>query len=223
MPVSITQQVLASPQAVMIFQEVQRALTEESKRRTTFYNDLEEDTKAEFINGQVIMHSPNKDEHTKTRGLIETSLQMYVNAENLGAVRSEQSLVALTRNDYMPDVAFFKTDKAKDINKKGVMLYPAPDLVVEILSKSTKSRDKGVKFKDYEAHGISEYWIIDPEKEKIWQYHLSDGKYNLILEETDGIIESIAVDGFIFPIRAFFDAQLNVTAIFQLLQAHFKP
>ncbi|GAB2598351.1 Uma2 family endonuclease [Spirosoma areae] len=42
------------------------------------------------------------------------------------------------------------------------MKLPAPDLVIEVLSKSTARRDRGVKFTDYAANGIAEYWIVNP-------------------------------------------------------------
>lgn len=41
------------------------------------------------------------------------------------------------------------------------MYYPAPNLVVEVLSKSTESRDRGVKFSSYKEDGVKEYWLLD--------------------------------------------------------------
>ncbi len=52
------------------------------------------------------------------------------------------------------------------------LLFPAPDFIVEILSKGTASVDKGVKKTDYAAHGVREYWIIDPIRQRIGQYIL---------------------------------------------------
>ncbi len=40
--------------------------------------------------------------------------------------------------------------------------FPAPDLIVEVLSESTEANDRGIKFEDYAAHGVVEYWIVDP-------------------------------------------------------------
>ena len=42
------------------------------------------------------------------------------------------------------------------------MKYPAPDFIAEILSPSTDERDRGIKFEDYAAHGVGEYWLLDP-------------------------------------------------------------
>ena len=91
--------------------------------------------------------------------------------------------------------------------------FPAPDLVVEILSPSTKARDRGIKFKDYQAHGINEYWIIDPKDETLEQYHLFGEEYQLILKSAVGDVKSFAVEGFQIPIRAIFDDAENLKAI----------
>ena len=54
-----------------------------------------------------------------------------------------------------------------------------PDMVVEILSKSTRNKDLGIKKDTYEAQGVREYWIIDPWSKSIDVYLLRDGKYAL--------------------------------------------
>ena len=44
--------------------------------------------------------------------------------------------------------------------------------MVEILSKSAAKKDRGIKHQDYAAHGIGEYWIINPHRKSIDQYIL---------------------------------------------------
>ncbi len=39
----------------------------------------------------------------------------------------------------------------------------APDFIVEVLSPSTNKRDTIVKLSKYEAAGVREYWMIDPD------------------------------------------------------------
>ena len=76
------------------------------------------------------------------------------------------------------------------------MQFPAPDIVVEVLSPSTEKYDRETKFDDYVAHGIKEYWIIDAEHETIEQYFLQDEKYELLLKAKDGTIESVILPEF---------------------------
>ena len=59
------------------------------------------------------------------------------------------------------------------------MVHGAPDMVVEVLSYSTRKKDLGVKKDTYEAQGVREYWIIDPWAKIIDVYLLRDGKYFL--------------------------------------------
>ena len=53
----------------------------------------------------------------------------------------------------------------------------APDLVVEILSPSTASRDRIVKLQKYLEAGVREYWIVDPNAQTVRVFLLKDGKF----------------------------------------------
>ena len=56
-------------------------------------------------------------------------------------------------------------------------VHGAPDLVVEVLSPSTRRHDKLVKHSLYEKAGVKEYWIVDPEKKMVLVHLLEDGRY----------------------------------------------
>ena len=58
-------------------------------------------------------------------------------------------------------------------------IYGAPDMVVEVLSYSTRRKDITIKKDTYEANGVREYWIVDPWAKIIDVYLLRDGKYFL--------------------------------------------
>lgn len=61
--------------------------------------------------------------------------------------------------------------------KSGV-IYGAPDLIAEVLSKDTKSKDYILKLNKYWSSGVREYWIVDPEKKKVAVYKF-DGEFDL--------------------------------------------
>lgn len=208
----IFSEIMDEPDAYLIMDAVQKALDEERERRQKFYNDITEEQKVEFINGEIITHSPAKHQHSDIGGLLYTLLTLYVRQNKLGFVGFEKLMVSLTRNDYEPDISFFRKEKSIEFSRHK-MFYPAPDFIVEILSPSTARRDRGVKFKDYQSHGIEEYWIIDPERETLEQYHLIDHKYELVLNTGSGDVKSFAVEGFQIPIRAIFDDAENLKAI----------
>ncbi|MDR2167312.1 MAG: Uma2 family endonuclease [Clostridiales bacterium] len=67
-------------------------------------------------------------------------------------------------------------------------VHGTPDLVVEILSRSTKSRDRREKMQIYEKNGVKEYWIVDVGYRTIEVYLLENGKYrsdNIYFDELD--------------------------------------
>ena len=135
---------------------------------------------------------------------------------DLGYVGVEKVMVRFTRNDYEPDLCFFSKAKSQKF-KKGQRLFPVPDLSIEVRSPSTAKRDEGVKYSDYEQHGVSEYWLIDPEREIVRQYQLIDGAYQLIIKAADGMIASTAVKGFEVPIRAIFDTKIRLETLKEIL------
>ncbi len=209
---NIVDQILQLPQAYLIIQQIEASLEAESKKRTAFYDKLTEQEKAEFINGEMVIHSPVRREHNEVNGQLYHLLDVFVKKHQLGFVGVEKIMISLTRNDYEPDICFFRKDKA-DHFQKGQTLFPAPDLVVEVLSSSTAQRDRGIKFTDYEAHGVEEYWIIDVDTFSVEQYHLEKGKYKLISKSTDGNISSFVISNFSIPVQAVFDPQENLKAL----------
>ncbi len=206
---------LSNPQKFI--QEAQKTLEEERKKREYFYNEVAEFKKSEFILGEIIIHSPVKKEHNDVLLNLVTLLNTYVKKNNLGYVGIEKVLISLGRNDYEPDLCFFKNEKSKDF-KEGQSIFPAPDLVVEILSKSTKNNDYGIKFEDYLAHTITEYWIIDPIKKVIELYRISNNEYELILKSSTGKLKSEVVKGFEINIEAIFDEKKSFEELAKILK-----
>ncbi len=209
-------QTLEMPSAVLFARELEAALKAEQEKRKRFYEVIDEDRKMEFINGEIYFQSPAKYCHTQAVTNLSGLMLAYVRANQMGVVATEKMLVSLSRNDYEPDLCFFRRERSIAF-KKDQMQFPAPDLVVEVLSESTEKRDRGVKFEDYAAHGISEYWIIDPDAEMIEQYELVDGEYELLLKANDGLLRSVVVENFAIPIRAIFDGDLIADTLKKLI------
>ncbi len=208
--------ILEMPNAFLLVDKVQSRLKDEQKRRRHFYKTVEENKKMEFINGEIIFHSPVKLQHNRATKLLCKLLDTLVAKYKLGFVGIEKIMISLTRNDYEPDLCFFGNEKAKNFTNKQVQ-FPAPDFVVEVLSDSTAKADRTMKFQDYAAHGIEEYWIIDAENELIEQYFLQNENYELLLKAKDATIESIVLPKFKIPIRAVFNETENLKALTELI------
>lgn len=213
---SVLEQIFRSPKLPTYAESIRARLDDERNRREQFYDDLRDDLKAEFINGEVFVHSPVKLEHNDASQLPHKLLHTYVTLHRLGKVGHEKLLVSLTRNDYEPDIAYWSNAKSQGFTPKQ-MKFPAPDLIVEVLSPSTAQNDRGVKFEDYAGHGVQEYWLIDPDLRFVEQYHLDGEQYRLHIKADSGLIRSRAVNGFVAPIPAFFDEQANLESLRAIL------
>ncbi len=214
---NLMEQIMDLPDAPTLIREVTSKLNDETQRRQNFYNDIDEQMKVEFINGEIIMHSPVRREHNEATGLLYQLINVYVRKNKLGFVGFEKIMTKFTRNDYEPDIVFFKKEKSENFTKKQV-LFPVPDFIVEVLSDATKAKDRGIKFDDYENHKVAEYWIIDAEKEVVEQYLIVNGQYELNLKSSNGVIKSQVIDGFEIPIKAIFDEELNIEALHDLMK-----
>ncbi len=208
--------ILEMPNAVLLIRKLEKKLAAEQKQRRRFYEIVEENKKMEFINGEIVFHSPVRLQHNSATKLLCGLLNAFVIKHKLGFVGIEKIMVSLTRNDYEPDVCFFGSSKAKNFKPKQVQ-FPSPDFVVEVLSDSTSKNDRETKFQDYAAHGVQEYWIIDADKQIVEQYFLQNEQYELLLKAKDGAIESVVLPDFIIPIRAIFDEAENLKALAKLI------
>lgn len=213
---AVLEQLLESPKLNVVFAQLQRVVNEEQARRQHFYATLREDEKSEFINGEVIVQSPVKLRHHLASHNLAMLLSAYVRKHGLGLVGHEKLLIALTRNDYEPDVCFFTADKAGAF-QPDQMIFPAPDFVAEVLLPSTAAIDRGVKFEDYAAHGVAEYWILDPDNQRIEQYLLEGDAYELAFKADSGVVRSRAVTGFAVPVRAVFDEAENLAVLGRMI------
>ena len=172
---AVIEQLLERPDFPVLAKQISRLAETEESKRAQFLRELTPEMKAEFILGQVVMHSPAKARHLVVTRKVFTAIVNYCDASGNGETFSEKCLISLTRNDFEPDIVWFSPAKAATITPD-MMRFPAPDFIVEVLSPSTEAIDRGVKMIDYAAHGVGEYWIIDPEKQSVECYQLTEGQ-----------------------------------------------
>ena len=202
-----------SPRLPEVVNLLQRQMAEERERRRVFYQEITPEQKIEFIDGEIVLHSPARNRHLDVTLRLATLLKSYVSLRNLGTVKVEKCLCVFPRNDYEPDVVFFGAEKAATLGPE-TLNFPVPDLIVEVLSESTEERDRGVKFEDYAANGVGEYWIVNSDTEVLEQYLLKDdGSYDLVLKSSSGSVRSDVIAGFELAIDAIFDEAKNLEAL----------
>ncbi len=221
---SVKAELMKMPDLPQLMGELASALEQERLKRQVFYEWVDENKKVEFINGEIIEHSPVADEHSEIFNFASRAIGTYVDFNNLGKMRGEKAMVSLTRNDYEPDICFWRKEISDNFDNSQTH-YPAPDWICEILSKGTKLRDKGVKFRDYAAHGVKEYWIIDPRRKTIEQFVLpkNSNEYELFKKLGIGdMIESISIHGFKIMVESLFDKEKNNDAMRNLILSSLK-
>ena len=213
---SILEPLMRSPKFPRLVDELNEARRREEIARAAFRAKLQDGVREEFINGEVIQHMTARDQHTTTVRNIARLMDVFAQVKECGAVRTEQALTAFSRNDYAPDICFWMRENADQFEPMTV-IYPVPALICEVLSPSTESRDRGVKFDDYAAHGVAEYWIVDCGSRVLEQYFERGGQFELGGKLTTGRIASRAVSGFEMPVAAAFDEKVNLETLRSLL------
>lgn len=184
-------------------QRVLEALQAERGPKQMTYEEFldwaDEDTLAEWVDGEVIMTSPASERHQDISGFLETLLRAYTEVNGLGIVRSAPFQMKVDDSGREPDLLFV-TEAHCDRLKETYLDGPA-DLVVEIISPESVGRDRGVKFYEYEEAGIPEYWLIDPQRERAEFYQLDErGRYQLIRPNNEGVYTSKMLTGLRLPV-----------------------
>ena len=160
-----------------------------------FLEWADEDTLAEWVDGKVVLMSPPSERHQDLSDFLTALMRHFAEAHSLGKVRSAPLQMKLGANlsGREPDILFV-ADKNLARLQKNRLEGPA-DLAVEIISPESRARDRGEKFYEYEQGGVSEYWLIDPDREQAEFYRPDDrGVYQLV-PLTNGVFESTVLPG----------------------------
>ena len=142
------------------------------------YDDCTKQIK-EIINGKIYYMSHGISIHAKIISRLIAKFVNYLDSNHKECeVYTELDHYLDTDNEkyYVePDISIICDDSK--FNLKGYK--GSPELVIEVLSPSTRGRDRGDKFKLYEKAEVKEYWIVEPKLKSIEQYVLENGVYNL--------------------------------------------
>lgn len=159
-----------------------------------FLDWADEDTYAEWVDGEIIMMSPASKRHQQIVDFLTKILGIYVEQHDLGIVLSAPFQMKLD-NGREPDVLFVREEHQSRL--QDTYLDGPADLLVEVVSPESGPRDRGDKFYEYEAGGVPEYWLIDPQREQAEFYQLNDkGRYRLVPADADGRYHSAVVTDF---------------------------
>lgn len=160
------------------------------KERYTFADCLTwgEDERIEIINGDAFMMAPAPSrEHQGISGELFRQLANYLEGKQCKVYHAPLDVRLFEQEGDTPEDVdtvvepdlIVVCDRSK-LDKYGCK--GAPDLVIEILSPSTRRHDRLIKLDLYQRAGVREYWIVDPDSKSVQVLTLKNG---LLLPQED--------------------------------------
>jgi len=158
----------------------------------------DEDTWAEWVDGEVIVLTPAALKHQEIKGFLYSLIREFLRYRLVGRVLDAPFLVRLPeplRRGREPDILYVSNERGSLL--KETYCDGAPDLVVEVTSPESLARDRGEKYVEYEAAGVREYWLVDPDRQQAEFYRLGENRrYRSIPPDERGVFSSEVLPGF---------------------------
>ncbi len=168
--------------------------------------ELEEDVKAELIDGVMIVHSPEKTRHEQEFRFLFVLMNLFAYAERWGEVLGSMATVHLGEcRKVKPDIVAVREERKQIITEEAIK--GTPDLVVEIVSQSTRRYDFGEKRKVYEQAEVPEIWLVDFEREQVTVFRKAKQGYKSETKKS-GILRSQVLKGFWLEVEWLWQEEL---------------
>jgi Uma2 family endonuclease len=161
----------------------------------------------ELIDGEhYVTPSPNLA-HQRVVGALYAELYMWLQSNPIGEVFVAPFDVLLSDVDVVePDLLYISSERKRNIlTPKHVT--GAPELVVEVASPSTRTRDETVKRRLFERQNVLEYWVVDPDLQVVRVYRMDGGTFGRPVElarERGDSLSTPVLPGFALPLVRIF-------------------
>lgn len=126
-----------------------------------------------LLEGDFLVIPSAKPRHQRVVGNVFALLRELQEARKGGVYTAPLDVVFDRHNVFEPDVLFIRAERIGIVTDKNVS--GPPDLVVEVLSDSTRDVDLGRKLRAYSRFGVGEYWAIDPDADTAQVFRRVDG------------------------------------------------
>lgn len=141
-----------------------------------YINDRNIKIKTELIDGKIFMMSPRpRVEHATVCTNIASEFRSYLKGKTCRAFCDGVDVFLDENNRFIPDTMIVCNPDI--IKHDGI--HGAPDLVVEVLSKTTAKNDRSKKKYTYAKYGVKEYWIVDVWSKSVEVYYNQDNWFVL--------------------------------------------
>lgn len=170
------------------------------------YLSISKKQRAELIDGEIYLLSSPTFEHQRIISKLNVLFENFFDNKGCVPVIAPFDVILEDKDEknvVQPDLLVI-CDKSK-INDRGYK--GVPDLIVEVLSPSTASRDYVEKMNLYMRYGVKEYWIINPKSKTIEIFNLNeDGYYGIPKTfSKDDVVKSEIFDFIEFQISKIFN------------------
>ena len=162
----------------------------------------------QLINGELVKMSGATLAHQVFSGGMYFQMAQQVEALQIGLVLYAPYDVHIDLfNTYQPDLLYVSNERRQILERLGAT--GAPDVVVEILSDSTRRRDLGEKLPVYAANGVREVWIVDLEAVTV-AIHAGDAMTPVAVFAAEDTLTSEAMPGVAIELAPIFTRAVGV-------------
>lgn len=167
---------------------------------------------AEWVDGRVLLTDVEGACHSRIRRFIATILQLWAEGYDAGEVYVAPFTVRLSDSvARQPDLFFVGSHSQARVRPTHV--EGAPDLVVEIAGRGSRSRARGEAWCDYETAGVAEYWLVDPDRNVVESWRLgASGWYEAVPLGNPAVLRSEILKGLTLPVEWLWRESLPKTS-----------
>ncbi len=160
----------------------------------------------ELIEGELVLNPAPNLRHQAIIGNLYLALRLYLDQHRSGKVFVAAVDVVLSiENVLEPDVIVVLADRVSRLQKKNVQ--GAPNIAIEVLSEGSRRKDEVIKRRLYERFGVDEYWIVDPQIDRVKIYRRVGDAFDRAIEistDTGGTITSPLLPEFALDVNLVF-------------------
>jgi Uma2 family endonuclease len=165
-----------------------------------FLDWADEDTLAEWVDGEVVMTSPANARHQLVAGFLYRVIARFVELHRLGLVLPPPFQMHLPNapSGRAPDVLFIANEHLGRLQPpvQPTHVEGPADLVVEVVSPESVDRDNQETLREYRVGGVPEYWIVDPRAREARFYRLdARGAYRQVAPDARGVYRARVLPG----------------------------
>jgi len=184
------------------------AIRDTARRKLTYEDYLlfpDDGLRHEILDGEhYVTNAPSRWHQKAVTNLVYFFMDLLRREPALGEVYTGPFEVLFSKHNVaLPDLVFVSRERIGILTEKNI--EGAPDLIIEVLSRSTRQRDETIKSDIYESFGVREYWLVDPKLQTVRVFRETGGRFALSAELSgEDVLTTPLLPGLAIPVRQIF-------------------